>query len=267
MRGTSDRPSFEPADRRPARMRVKPHSAKPGPAGSLRDIVDEPARSQPCVEVFTVAETGARLRTWLERMPLVADDERHSFECADPRTGAKIRFRPPLLQRIRPETAEADAYLHALEDAPRLQALVLVQAGAAALGLWRGEALLRHQTNKKYVVRGKGRAQPTHLRTKGKSRYGSRLRLRNAAQLLTEVNETLGAWWRSEGAFDEVFHSCPVRIWGELFRTRPPPPFERGSSLVKIPLDVHVPNHAELLRVHERLARGTIEISEAPVAG
>ena len=34
---------------------------------------------------------------------------------------------------------------------------------------------------KKYVVRGRGRAQPTHLATKGKSRYGSRLRLQKAS--------------------------------------------------------------------------------------
>ena len=42
---------------------------------------------------------------------------------------------------------------------------------------WRGEELVRHKVFKRYVVRGRGRAQPTHLKSKGKSRYGSRLRL------------------------------------------------------------------------------------------
>ena len=49
-----------------------------------------------------------------------------------------------------------------------------------ATRLWRDDELVAHKVVKKYVVRGRGRAQPLHLKTRGKSRYGSRLRLANA---------------------------------------------------------------------------------------
>ena len=59
------------------------------------------------------------------------------------------------------------------------QLLLLLRAGAMAFGCWRGGELLQHKAVRKYVVRGSGKAQSTHLKTRGKSRYGSRLRLQN----------------------------------------------------------------------------------------
>ena len=57
--------------------------------------------------------------------------------------------------------------------------LLLLQAGAMAIGQWDVDELMYHKAIRRYVVRGHGRAQPLHARTKGKSRYGARLRLQN----------------------------------------------------------------------------------------
>lgn len=48
--------------------------------------------------------------------------------------------------------------------------VVLVRAGAFALGLWDDDELVQHKAKKRYVTRGKGKAQLTHLKTRGKSR-------------------------------------------------------------------------------------------------
>jgi hypothetical protein len=202
------------------------------------------------------------LAAFLERLaaleaagPVRLSEDGAAFEGEGP--AGRVRLEPPLLDRIPPGVATPEAWRARLAHGPRLQALLLLQAGAVALGLWRGDDLLAHKCFKKYVVRGKGKAQPTHLKTKGKSRAGSRLRLRNFEASLVETNERLGAWWREHGPFDEVYRSVPVRIWPELFEVEPPPPFPRDDPrVVRIPIHVHLPGFDELLRVRRALARG-----------
>ena len=150
-------------------------------------------------------------------------------------------------------------HLHETDDELGEHLIVLVQAGAAALGWWSDEDVLHQKVLKAYVVRGKGRAQTLYAKTKGKSRYGSRLRLQNAQKHLVEINERLERWWDESGPADRIFFSCPQRTWPELFATRPAPPFEqRDARLVKIPFHVHTPNLEELERVRRLLLRGKV---------
>ena len=114
-------------------------------------------------------------------------------------------------------------------------------------------------------MRGNGKAQATHLKTEGKSRYGSRLRLQNARRLLIETNELLCAWHVEFGAADWIFYSCPVRLWPSVFETTPAPPFEKDGPLVRIPRDVPRPTVDVLLRTYKSLQYGQIE--EAPERG
>ena len=206
---------------------------------------------------FDWTETADELRRWLARGELLSDRKGRHFTGGDDRE--QWRFTPPLVQGIPAETREAGDYLARLPESLGTQAVILLQAGAAAIGLWREDECLQHKVIKKYVVRGKGRAQPTHLKTAGKSRYGSRLRLRNARALLVELNERLCSWRDEEGPFDAVFYSCPVRTWPELWRLEPQPPFSR-SQAIKIPKDVAIPGLNELMRVRRFLSRGCVTI-------
>ncbi len=204
-------------------------------------------------ESFHWREARSRLEDLLAEGPLVADEKGRAFV----REGG-LEFRPPLVLPA-PGTSSPEEWLAGLPAELGTEVVFLIQAGASALGLWRADEVVVHKAEKKYVVRGTGKAQPTYLKTKGKSRYGSRLRLRNARSLLEEVCERLGDWFRDHGPVDRMYYSCPVRIWGDLFRTRPELPFDRKDPrLVRIPLDVDVPNFAELERVRERLVRGRI---------
>ena len=160
-----------------------------------------------------------------------------------------------------PIPADCDSleqYLEALPVRPGRHFLVLMQAGAVALGLFEGGEERATKSLRKYVVRGRGRAQPLHLQTKGKSRYGSRLRLQNARRLLEETNAKLAAWTSEFGPADRVYYNAPVRLWAGLFAARPAPPFERRCAL-RIPRDLPRPTTEVLRRAYRGLGFGRIE--------
>ena len=184
--------------------------------------------------------------------------------CATPRRAFQgpggTYWAPPLLP-VR--DADPETYLRDLPDELGVHCVVLVQAGASALGWWEQGELVRHKVITKYVVRGRGKAQGTHLNQKGKSRYGSRLRLQNAKAQLVETNERLIEWWDEFGPPDVTFCSCPVRLLADVFGTSPQPPFARDEA-IKIPLDVRAPRLAEVERVYRAMSRGVVEMDAAP---
>ena len=213
-------------------------------------------------ERFHWRETATRLTRLLEEWDLSVDAAGRWLEARDAAGAPVLRFYPPLVQRVGEPGPDPADYLAGLRDELGLELVLLLQAGSAALGVWRDDELIAHKVIKKYVVRGRGRAQPAYLKTRGKSRYGSRLRLRNARALLVEVNQKLGEWARDWGPLERIFYSCPVRTWPELLRAKPPPPFGVGDPLVKIPVDVHVPDFEELLRVRRILTHGRVSAAE-----
>ena len=163
---------------------------------------------------------------------------------------------PPVLCMGKGEPLLGDWIEH-IPVEPGLQVVVLLQAGATSLGLFDAGKVMRTKTIKRYVVRGKGRAQPTHLNAKGKSRYGSRLRLQNAKAILEETSEKLREWWEEYGDPEVVFFNAPVRLWADLMRTKPPVPFEE-DDLLRIPLDLPKPTTDVMLRAYRSLCYGRI---------
>lgn len=207
---------------------------------------------------FSWQQTRTLLAELLAEHPeLELDDNSRSF------TAGNVRFTPPLVQRIREPHIDPTGYLDHLPDSLGTHLVLLLQAGAAALGVFQQGELTHHKVIKKYVVRGRGRAQPTHLKTRGKSRYGSRLRLQNHRRLLVEVNERLTAWHDEAPDVDDRFYSCPVRTWSELFEQKPSPPSSR-QDWIRIPLDLHVPSFDELSRAWRALCHGTVSLPEPP---
>jgi hypothetical protein len=176
---------------------------------------------------------------------------------------AGARLRPPLLApRARPGEL-LSAFASRLADSAPRHVVLLLQAGAMALGWWDGDELLEHKAQRRYVVRGHGKAQPLHAKTRGKSRYGARLRLQNWRRLLRETNERLHAGIARHGEPERVFFAAPVRAWSELFATEPPPPFARDDArLQRVPMHVHRPDFAELKRVHGWLRHGRLELPD-----
>ena len=204
---------------------------------------------------FEWPECSARLRDLLASTPLYSD-ERGRRLISQPFDDPEVTFTPPLLLPL--DGLDPNAFVEKCERGPGRQLVILMQAGATAMGIWEDDRLVAHKVIKKYVTRGRGKAQTTYLKTRGKSRYGSRLRLQNAKDHLIETNEKLHAWWNELGAFDLILYSCPVRMWPEVFKAKPAPPFDKDAAIIKIPRDVRVPGHEELLRVRRFAAMGAI---------
>ena len=209
-------------------------------------------------ESFDWRESAEVVERTLEDHELVLHEKGRHFVSVEELEGQ------PRVEVFLPEVMPAEerspaAYIDEWFDELGDHLVILVQAGAAALGWWEDDELLHSKVLKAYVVRGRGRAQTIYAKTKGKSRYGSRLRLQNAQKHLIEINERIHEWWSECGDADKVFYSCPQRMWPELFATRPPPPFDqRDERLAKVPIHVHTPNTDELLRVRRKLTRGRV---------
>lgn len=172
-------------------------------------------------------------------------------------------FRPAaVLPLPDPDGVACSDWLTRVPDTLGSELVLLMQAGAVAYGLWEDDELVLHRAEKRYVIRGNGRAQPTYLESRGKSRYGSRLRLQNAKALASGTVDDLTAWTDERGPFDRAFVSCPVRLWSDFTSQRPAPPLD-DVDVVRVPLDVDVPTHAELLRVRAWLTEGVLEIESA----
>ena len=219
-----------------------------GPARAVRfplvDLVEQ-------VEAFAVRWPGA-----------CADRAGVVFrEAASGAAGAGPTLRLPLLAPRAAPLEPIARYAGRLPGAPERHVLLLLRAGAMAVGYWDGAELLHHKASRRYVVRGHGKAQPLHAKTRGRSRYGARLRLQNWKRLLGETTARLHAYWDELGAPDRVFVAAPVRVWADLLAAAPPPPFARGDArLQRVPMHVHRPDFAELLRVHGWLAHGRLEL-------
>lgn len=179
-------------------------------------------------------------------------------------------------QRARGDGATSDgacalaAYVRRLEEralatgteasALPLRLVVLFQAGAAALGAFAGDDALATKATKRYVVRGAGRSQSTHLAAKGKSRYGSRLRLRNVQRLFDKVHAKLAEFRERFGAPELAFVAAPERLWSDFLASADAAPFgDHEPPIYKVPFDVPVPVTAVLLDVDRELRTGRIE--------
>lgn len=204
---------------------------------------------------FHVLDARAVLEPLAAEHPFAIEPQHRWFEATD----SSWRVYPPPLAPIADEQGGLYDWLASLPDALGVHGMVLLQAGAAALGWFEGGELVASKSLRRYVVRGTGRAQPTHLATRGKSRYGSRLRLRNAAALLTETNERLAAWWELHGAPDALLVNCPVRLWASLLEADPPPPFDDTTRVLRIGRDLPRPTSDLLERTYRFCCYGRIE--------
>lgn len=184
---------------------------------------------------------------------LETDPSRQLVTVLGPDFEKESMFRVPLTWPSLPGDADdLPEYLEAIPYFPEPYVMLLVQAGAAALGYFEEGEVFLHKTIKKYMTRKKqGKAQLNYLNTRGKSKAGSRIRLANTVRFFEEINERLTEW-EEDHEPQRILYSCTARIWGMLFQSRVAPPFDKKDPrLLKIPRDVHVPSHEELLRINE----------------
>jgi hypothetical protein len=153
--------------------------------------------------------------------------------------------------------------IHYDQDRPLNYLLLLMQTGHAAIGYFEGGENITHKVFKSYLVRKKqGMSQLKYLKTRGKSKAGSRVRLGNAVDFFENINERASSNL-SDFPIDRIAISCPKTIWPYLFQSKYPCPFEKKDErLFKVPFHVNTPKLEELMKINRSLQGGELIYQE-----
>ena len=141
--------------------------------------------------------------------------------------------------------------------------LVLIRAGQASIGYFHQGKLLDHKVFRAYMVRQKqGKSQIKHLKTKGKSRAGSRIRLAETEHFFEEINQRLQAY-SSAYSIDFWGISCGKTLWPFLFESAVFPPFSsKQSNLIELPFHISQASFEELENAGKLLGQFHLILSE-----
>lgn len=188
------------------------------------------------------------------------DEKKYSIILEDHTREKILDFRLPLPLKSLRGFESLDDYLLELPSFLPNYLIILVQAGTAAFGYFEEGIIDSHKVIRKYMIRAKqGKAQIKHLKTKGKSRLGSRIRLAQTDQFFEEINDKLLEWEIED--VDRVLYNASIQLWNLVFESRILPPFEKDDErLCKIPLDIHRPSYEELLKVNDYIQQGRLRI-------
>ena len=132
--------------------------------------------------------------------------------------------------------------------------LVMIRAGIAVTGYFHNSEMLDHKVFRAYMVRQKqGKSQIKYLKTKGKSRAGSRLRLGEYEQFFEQINERL-QYYEENYPISTWGISCGKTLWPYFFGSNTPTPFAKNAdNLISIPFHVQRPDFGTLQAIHKKL--------------
>ena len=132
--------------------------------------------------------------------------------------------------------------------------LTLVRAGQASLGYFHQGKLLDHKVFRGYLVRQKqGKSQFKYLKTKGKSRAGSRIRLEETLVFFNEINERLQVYAK-QYPLNFWGLGCTKTMWPLLFDGEVKPPFSsKSAELIELPYPFTKGSYEELQELELRL--------------
>lgn len=132
--------------------------------------------------------------------------------------------------------------------------LTLVRAGKASLGYFHQGKLLDHKVFRGYLVRQKqGKSQFKYLKTKGKSRAGSRIRLEETLVFFKEINERLQVYAK-QYPLNFWGLGCAKTMWPLLFDGEVKPPFSsKSAELIELPYPFTKGSYEELQELELKL--------------
>ena len=144
--------------------------------------------------------------------------------------------------------------------------LTLVRAGQASLGYFHQGKLLDHKVFRGYLVRQKqGKSQFKYLKTKGKSRAGSRIRLEKTLLFFNEINEWLQVYAK-QSPLNFWGLGCAKTLWPLLFDGEITAPFtSKSSELIELPYPFSKGSYEELQELELRLQQFHLLLSPLAV--
>lgn len=132
--------------------------------------------------------------------------------------------------------------------------ITLVRAGQAAVGYFHQGMLLDHKVFRAYLVRQKqGMSQFKYLKTKGKSRAGSRIRLEETELFFKDINQRLELYTK-QYPLNFWGLGCAKTMWPLLFDGEVKPPFtSKSAELIELPYPFAKGSYEELQELELRL--------------
>lgn len=132
--------------------------------------------------------------------------------------------------------------------------LVMIRAGIACTGYFHDGVMQDHKVFRAYMVRQKqGKSQIKYLKTKGKSRAGSRLRLGESERFFGEINERLQEY-EAQFPITTWGISCGKTLWPYFFGAELPPPFDKKDPrILSVPFHVQQPDFETLQEIHRKV--------------
>jgi hypothetical protein len=188
---------------------------------------------------------------------VVIDTEKNLIVLEDTTYNKVLEFRLPLPYPAFQTNETLNQYLAKCSPEVPDYLMILLQAGQGAIAYFEAGEMENHKVIRRYMVRAKqGKAQLKHLKTKGKSKLGSRVRLAQTIDFFEEINEKLQEWEVAD-QISRILYSTSIDLWNLMFDSKVEPPFEkRDERLRKIPIHIYSPNYEELLRVNEIALQG-----------
>lgn len=118
--------------------------------------------------------------------------------------------------------------------------ILVIKAGQAVTACFHNGEMINHKVFRAYMVRKKqGKSQIKHLKTKGKSRAGSRVRLEGTRLFFEEINERLQSY-ADTYPVNRWGISCAKTLWPFLFDSETIPPFSKSQENL-YPIPFHIP--------------------------
>jgi len=149
-------------------------------------------------------------------------------------------------------------YLQSIPEVPLNYLVILMQAGQGAIGFFEEGELFLHKVIRRYMVRKKqGKSQLSQLKTKGKSKLGSRIRLAQTEDFILTIQEKINDWEVNENV-EKFFYQASQVLWNKLFEEENMPFEKNDERLIKIPKDLPTPTLEVLLEVQKFLEEGTL---------
>lgn len=182
----------------------------------------------------------------------VYDYEKHRLTILDESGNDAVHVRLPLV--LPPVDTTANQ-----ENKQVNYIMLLIQSGNCAMGYFENGVNLDHKVFRSYMVRKKqGKSQVKYLKTKGKSRAGSRVRLAETLEFFENINERLQEYFE-EHTIHRIAISCSKILIPYLYNSKVATPFKKGDErLYKIPKHIHTPIYGVMMDVHKFLLKGEL---------
>ncbi len=192
---------------------------------------------------------------------LVLDSIKQTFTGFDQTQDKLFELKTSLLFPINDEHQNISNYLQSATQKPLNYLIVIIQAGACALGYFEENEMMNHKVIRKYMTRAKqGKAQYNYLKTKGKSKAGSRVRLAQTIDFFEEINGKIMEWEIIDET-SQIFYSASIPLWNLMFESKVKCPFEKKDNrLRKIPKDIQAPDFEELLLTNQFVSNALLSV-------